>query len=233
MHSLRIKSRIEGGAFVWVLQKPALTWIANMSKSKLPGRPGVLSREEAWEIIAPHFSRLETCFHLAWKDWKAIRESVRCNLKTRARACIIHDRATYHARHLFTEVPEVRCAEHRGFLTIHIQERAEIRLKKLDAKLRSSNILTLFQKLYGMQFPLFGEDVFTTRLTAGYQMDKMNAEMERVVVTCQDGVNVLYFFDGNDGDAALFRRIEQSAQVSNDQPAPRVRAKKTKKASEQ
>ena len=153
------------------------------------------------------------------------------SLSARARASLIYDRAVHHAKRLFAEIPEVACVQRRGFLTALIGEKVEIRFKKLDKNRKSRNIPTQFQTLYGLQYPLFGEKDTATRLTAGYQLDTLQTCITATMIVCQVGKEVLYWLTADgDGLAENIRRFDSDTP---ELPAPKVRAKNSRKASEQ
>lgn len=201
-----------------------------MSDSQ-PDSLQLLSREEAANLLRPHVDLFDSCFRLAWADWEKLKPKTRSTLSARARASIIYDFAASHAKRLFEAREGVSLHEKRGFLTIHIGEKAEVRLKKLGRNRKSSNIQTKFQRDYGMQYPLFANEMNPTRLTAGYQLDLLQTGIENVLITCQKGKDLLWFMTVEEQSTGLIHRFE--VEATEEQPTPKVRAKNVKKASDQ
>lgn len=190
----------------------------------------VLPMDQAEEIVRPYFDAFDSCFRTAWDEWKSLPEKYVSSLTPRTRAAFINDRAVYHTKRLFADHEGARLVERRGFLTVLVGDKVEIRLKKLDHNKKTRNILTRFQRLYGSQRPLFGPDDDSTRLNAGYQLDTLQTKITATFVTCQVASDLIYWLSAQEGGAQGVHRFAPSPPQM---PTPKVRAKDVRKASEE
>src|SRR5437879_11553392 len=108
------------------------------------------TKEEAEEIVKPIADLLRQALQNAIGDWAALYEKVRHILSARTQSGIIHDHITHHARSLLGSLPGVKTFTRKGIFTVALTE-ADVRFKKLDAKLRSSNFRTTQQNRYSLQ----------------------------------------------------------------------------------
>ena len=112
-------------------------------------------------------------------------------LSPRSQSSIIHDHIVHHAKSLLAAIPGIKTFKQRGIFTVAIEESADLRFKKLDGKLRASNVRTKQSSLYSLQLRLNGfADL--PRLTAGYRLDHLRMALDRAVVTLQVGRSVRY-----------------------------------------
>jgi len=182
------------------------------------------TKEEAEEIVKPIADLLRQALQNAIEDWSALYENVRHVLSPRTQSGIIHDHITHHAKSLLGSIPGVKTFTRKGIFTVALIETADIRFKKLDAKLRSSNVRTQQHNRYSLQLSLDGfEDL--PRLTAGYILDDLRLALERAFVTLQVGRTVRYAIPlgGASGQAVLPFPNPITPPLA---PRSRVRAKK-------
>jgi len=156
-----------------------------------PEQVALPTKEEAEKIIEPFRFILHKALTDAVADWPKFYDKVRHILSSRSQSSIIHDHIVHHAKSLLAEIPGVKTFKQRGIFTVALDESADIRFKKLDSKLRASNVKTSQSNRYSFQLRLEGfADL--PRLTAGYVLDDLRLALARAVVTLQVGRSVLY-----------------------------------------
>lgn len=144
-----------------------------------------LAEEKARKILNPHLPKLADCFKSAWQKWDRLAEvapDLRYPLSARTRAGFIYDHICNEVRHQFEGVPGVTLVDSVGFLILTIENSLILRFKKLNKRDQSSNISTAQQERYIQQEPLPGLPE-GTRLTAGYILDKIQAQIDDIRVT--------------------------------------------------
>ena len=183
------------------------------------------TKEQAEAIVNPIKEPLRQAIKNAIDDWDSLYGGVRHILGARSQSNIIHDHIAHHAKELLASTPDVKTFKRKGIFTIAV-ESADIRIKKLDAKLRSNNVRTNQQTKYSLQLKLDGFSDLP-RLTAGYVLDNLRIALEKAVVTLQVGRTVRYVvpLTEESGQSILpfTRPVEPPAA-----PRKRVRAKRTR-----
>jgi hypothetical protein len=186
------------------------------------------SKEEAAEIVEPIAEQLRQAQENAINDWKISYEAMRHILSPRAQSIIIYDHIVHHAKILLASMPGVKAFISRGIFTVAVSGAADIRFKKLDRKLRSSNVRTNQQQRYSLQLSLEGfADL--PRLTAGYVLDDLRLALQGIYITLQVGRAVRYSIPLHDatGQQVLpFPKVRSSPPLPNQR---RVRVKKDSK----
>jgi len=191
----------------------------------------MITQEQAEAELAPYMATLRKCIQSGWENWVEfgrVAPALKAPVSTRGRANLISDWVCNTVRHEFARLRGVRIIEARGFPELIIKERYVIRFKKLDRKGRSRNILTKQQRDWfngQLSFPgMSPEDV--SRLVAGYILDLLGTEMERVLVTCPIGASGVAWSINLDSPSAS-NVIELHRSVKAPKP-PAVRSKKRK-----
>ena len=142
-------------------------------------------------IVEPIREVLRQALSNAVTDWPKLYEKVLHILSPRSQSSIIHDHIVHHAKSLLAAIPGIKTFKQRGIFTVAVEESADLRFKKLDGKLRSSNVRTKQSSRYSLQLRLDGfADL--PRLTAGYLLDDLRMALDRAVVTLQVGRTVRY-----------------------------------------
>jgi hypothetical protein len=182
------------------------------------------TKEEAEKIVEPVREALRQALSKAIEDWPKYYEKVRHILGSRSQSSIIHDHIVHHAKSFLTTIPGVKSFRQRGIFTVAIKESADVRFKKLDGKLRSSNVSTKQNNRYSLQLRLDGFPDLP-RLTAGYVLDDLRMALSRAVVTLQVGRTVRYAISLS-GDSGQQVMAFPSPAIPPAEPSRRVRAKK-------
>ena len=184
------------------------------------------TKEQAEEIVKPIKEALREAIKSAVDDWASLYGNARHILGARSQSSILHDHIAHHARALLACVPGVKTFTRRGIFTIAV-ESADIRIKKLDGKLRSNNVRTNQQAKYSLQLKLDGFPNLP-RLTAGYVLDDLRIALAQAVVTLQVGRTVRYAvpLTEESGQTILpFQRADETPTTTR----KRVRAKTVKR----
>lgn len=186
-----------------------------------------VSEDEARKILEPYLTTLVNCIKAPWQKWERLNEiapDLRFPLTARTRACFIYDHICYEIKHQFAGISHATIDDHRGFLLLNIENLLLVRFKKLNSSYQSSNITTDQQNRYNCQLELPGIPNAAARVTAGYLLDKIQAQIRDIRVTFpvgSNGRNVLWSF------SILGTAIEAiQPEIGFEEPAkPRVKAK--------
>jgi hypothetical protein len=154
---------------------------------------GNLTQEEAEREIEPFANRFVEVWMCAWRQWQALPADFRGHMHPRTRANIVHDLAVGAARLAFPHTDSTECCERLGFFKIYIGERIVVRLKRLDGEHLACNIATGQQKSYYTHRPINGVREGYTRLTIGYTLNATCLEIESIVVSLQNGLEILVY----------------------------------------
>ena len=155
------------------------------------------TQEGAEELIGPELANLILESVLAgFKDYSenvSDKSRTICSLATKA--SFINDHMIHHARRLMDGHPDVNFLPRNGRTHLLIRQQVEIKLKKLNNRRRSSNILTKAVWKYNNQLPLpFFPQLelpdfinLITHLIAGYQDNRLKTGVEAVYIVCPLG----------------------------------------------
>lgn len=146
------------------------------------------SRDTAQEFLAPYEGTLRECIEAgfeAWRQFGRLDAKLRQPLDNRARACFIFSHIVFAVRQRFAETRGVRIMQKRGFPELVIKGRYVIRFKKLDSRGRARNFATTQNRLWFEQHAELPEmPPRAVRLVAGYVLDLLGTQIERVLVIC-------------------------------------------------
>lgn len=187
------------------------------------------SKAEAELIVAPIADQFKQVFKKAAEDWIGLYAGVRHILSPRSRSAIFHDHIVYHAKTVFASTAGIRSFMQRGIFTVSVSDKVDFRFKKLDRKLRASNVSTKQSQRYSLQLRLDGfEDL--PRLTAGYTLDDLQLALATMCVTLQVGRRVEYIVDLNADSGQQL--IPFPVPTTRPSTKPRVRPKQSTKITE-
>lgn len=154
-----------------------------------------LSEDEAKTILERLFPYFWQIVLAAWQDWEKIPPAQRLKIGARARANNIYDFIAFHARFILGKVPGCNIIDHRGLMVLGVDGRAIVRFKKLRDDKRTSNIMTQQQMLFSTGKELPGMPPKAGRLVVGYLLNLTATGIEALLVTCQQGTRLEYYFD--------------------------------------
>lgn len=155
------------------------------------------TQKKAGELIGPELAYLILESILAgFKDYSenvSDKSRTICSLATKA--YFINDHMIHRARELMGNHPDVSFVSRNGRPHLLIKKQVEIKLKKLNNRRGSSNILTEAVWKYNNQLPLpFSPQLELpdfinpiTHLIAGYQTNRLKTGVEAVYIVCPLG----------------------------------------------
>jgi hypothetical protein len=150
-------------------------------------RRGLLSRTEAWEVLGPYADQLHGWLQDAW-DWvRAIltQDPERdATLDSSTVAGMVSDRFAFLLEAELDEDHQVQLARTGRMLRATIDGQVTLRFKKLDRRLRSSNIDTHNQENIYCQHLLGNFGVRPTNVTFGYVASPTGTAIAAVHFTC-------------------------------------------------
>jgi hypothetical protein len=155
-----------------------------------------LDRAACNDLLAPHLPALEQCFRNAWNRWSVWLKELDgspADISARTRANIVYDFIVAEAKKLFQGTKDVRTRQERGFLIVHFNDRLALRFKKFrDKSFKTSGISTRQAELFHQQALDFGDEFQPfTHLVAGYLLDDLALDMNKLAVTCtMDGTHL-------------------------------------------
>lgn len=191
------------------------------------------SKETALEHLAPYKEALRECIEAgfnAWRELGRLAMQLRIPLDARARASFIFCHIVFVVRQRFSDVPGVRLMEKRGFPELVIKGRFVIRFKKLDKKGRARNASTKQTRLWYGQFDLPDMPPEAVKLVAGYVLDLLGTEIERVLVICPVSTSAVeWMVDLGEPGAATIVEMPRRPKKPK---SPPVRSTKREKSEE-
>ena len=147
----------------------------------------VVNQEEAERISAPYLSMLRGCIE---DGLRAVESHEKSDPEfflvypAGPRATIVFWQIVHRAETRFQEVEGSSVSHNRGFLTILVADKLEIRFKKLNRKGLSRNYPTKAQGRYSLQLRLAGMEEPTHQ--AGYQLNK-DGSLRDILMVCPRG----------------------------------------------
>jgi hypothetical protein len=152
----------------------------------------ILSKEEAANLLRPHFADFRSIEDGAWQKWMSLTE--RHKLDNRARANIVHCFIVDMALEKFSKVKGTKAVRGGNTFWLYIGDHIKTRFKKLDRKKLYRNYPTLTQLKLALQGNIPGI-LPGTYLTLGYLLDDLEQNIEQHLVTLQIGKRVIYEID--------------------------------------
>jgi hypothetical protein len=185
----------------------------------------ILPEEPARELLEPHAPLIRECiddgFQVVASKATADPEFFR-PYRAGALATFVYWQIVHRVQTRFQGVDGVDISTNRGFLTILISEKLEIRFKKFNRDRRSSNYPTRHHLMYSFQLRLTGMEE-PTRITAGYQLDPLGM-IKDIIVTCPRGnQNEWWFSLGTPSDPTLPHPAAKPSPP--DDKTPKIRPK--------
>jgi hypothetical protein len=158
----------------------------------------VSSLKTTTDDLGPHIKTLETCIRAALGEFVTDYAGRRHKLSKRSEASIINDLMVNHCEGAFGSARDNGGAVgvHRSGnrrLVLFEAGQYQVKLKKLDATLRTRNIQTqaVFNFIWQAKQMTFEEIQEPTNLHAGYQViDDAALTTARIWVTCPDGATI-------------------------------------------
>ncbi|NHA68770.1 hypothetical protein [Phycicoccus flavus] len=194
---------------------------------------GPLSRSEVHSIVTPHMSALESAFHRAWGRWQGLVSDPRhasATISARSRASLLSDFIALEVTAEFRGKSAARLRKRHGVLLLILDDRVVLRFKKFrDAALNTSDNRTQATLAFDEQALVSAGDLQPiTHLVAGYRLDGLALELDRLAITCR--VDGAHHWEPIDITPAPSR---PSAVVPPNSAAPRARVKSARKEAQE
>lgn len=141
------------------------------------------SQDQIIEAIQSELPLLYDCIRKAWATYQqGYPEALKQHHTTRSRASLVHDHAVAFAREAFESRVGTYCQEVNKLFLVCFANGIVVRFKKLDEKLRASNIATQQCMDFMTQVPLpFIDDA--VNLHVGYRLNRLQTDIEGVYIT--------------------------------------------------
>lgn len=143
-----------------------------------------IQREEAKNVLAPHFPLLRSCIHDAWAQ--SLTVPFRHHFKSRTKSCIVHDLIIAQVKERFVSIEGVSLAQTKHYLFLKVGNYL-IRFKKLDINRLPMNYSTqqaVALECQELTLPGMEDHIL---LNAGYRTDTLGIKIAAVFLTCQRG----------------------------------------------
>ncbi|MCK5608768.1 hypothetical protein KAR91_43220 [Candidatus Pacearchaeota archaeon] len=151
-----------------------------------------MTRAEAEEVIGSHVGQIGDCIRYGWgaNQQMAMKDPDTCKaFGVRTRACMVHDLIVEKAKAIFRGAAGVMTYMEEGIFTVDFYGKLRLRFKKLNTDLRPHNIPTKQQQMFGQQ-TLFGPE--STKVTAGYVLDRTELSIAAMHIVCWDNNEKLW-----------------------------------------
>lgn len=151
---------------------------------------GPLSRAETVALLDPHLEDLGACFERAWarwRNWLSKIEGSPADVSARSRASALNDMIAAEVFRTFAPRADVRFRRRYGVLFMIVRDRLVLRFKKYKSRaLRTCVNATDAARAFEGQL-LFSDALArpVTHAVAGYLLDQMALDFERLAITCR------------------------------------------------
>jgi hypothetical protein len=143
--------------------------------------------DEAEEILRPYYGDIVAVIRCGWRAWKQEPPEKSARKSRRTRATWVHDEMTEEARRRFDDCSGVHVAEVHGFITLTFDNRLILRFKKFQGRrLLTSGVRTWQRNRFQYQ-QLTVEGIRITTVVAGYLLDDVEQELEKIAIVCPNG----------------------------------------------
>lgn len=197
----------------------------------------VISKDGAWKIIQPWKEDLVDSFLHGWSSYCELASAApkqAAAFEARTRASIVHDLVV---RDMFSrfekrESDGIRLCAESNTLYLILDELIAIRLKKLGKDGKPKNSKTDRQRNWDLQaIQLPGMPPEATNSSAGYQLNGLQTEIEKISVTCynyhrHEWTFVLFKTDDGTQSLAFPEPTDLPGEPKKSIVIPKVRPKK-------
>ena len=150
-----------------------------------------ITPEEAETLLKPLLPELLMSHQEALEYWHTCVQTMpRLGLddtKNQARARVISNFIAAEVKAKFSEREGLTLTDDSGFVIMVINKKIAVRFKKLDRKLRPSNILTRQQQNFATQGLLPGFPPEATNLTFGHKLNSTGTDFDGFWLQCPRG----------------------------------------------
>lgn len=148
------------------------------------------SPEAIQQALEPYMGALWACAAGGVFDYLSLDPQHRAIDSARTRANRIYDFMLHRARREFAGVPQVRFIERRGLVSLLIEDRFNIRFKKLNKRYLPSNYPTqqAIQMLHQVELDL-PDLPPVIKLIVGYRLNDLQTNLQGVYLVCPAGLH--------------------------------------------
>jgi hypothetical protein len=184
----------------------------------------VHSREDAQRILGPYNEVFSDIAYSAIGDYRNSDSLAQARHTRRSKSSIINDYMVHHAKEKLTGLPGIQFVQVRGGTRIIVGNEFQVRLKKLDDRLRSSNVPTqlVMDFLFQVQALLPGMPDRLTNVVVGYQWNALQTEPKGVYIVCPRGLHNEWVIP-LPSRAALAERVPEYLRAGDEVPPRRIR----------
>lgn len=151
----------------------------------------LLDHSEAETILTPYLDLLDNVIQSAFDRYHSLED--KHEHTPRSRASLIHDFIVINAEKEFSGKQGIECYYTYGLFTVSFYDKVMVRFKKLDSRMKASNIPThqalCFETQEQLSFPSFPQQ---TTVTAGYIPSSTWTEIVQKVITCYKNKKLLW-----------------------------------------
>jgi len=159
---------------------------------------GLLTRDQAIQLVGPLKQPLANCWQFAWRDWDALPEEFRARVSASpiARANVLNALAVSYAKELLPAGVGIEPCDDLHFFKIYVTQgplAAVLRFNGLGRDGAVHNINSSDQKHdYFCNLPIAGLRNDVTRLTVGYSVDPSKSRIQDITISLQIGEDLIY-----------------------------------------
>lgn len=149
----------------------------------------MITLEEARAILSPFLERIESCIASAIEEYNKMDAQTRSKFKKRTKANIINDFMAFNAATELEGLPGLLFSRRHQTFSVFIGDSFQLRFKKLDYRLRPSNIPTrrIVQLMNQTQAQLPDMPSPVTHVIAGYVWNDLQTAIKDVYIICPRG----------------------------------------------
>jgi hypothetical protein len=139
--------------------------------------------EEAQSLISPYELAILEAVRAGWQGYVERYQPNGYELSTRSRSNIVRDLIVRQLERAFDEIRLTGFLTVRGLTVLCLENRAVLRVKKLDGRLRSRNIPTRQAINYVCQAEIEGLPPGAERFNIGYRLNSMGTGIAGAFIT--------------------------------------------------
>ncbi len=160
----------------------------------------ILNRNDATEVLTPHYNKIVTAIYAAFQDYLdcleiATSKGLKVDWSKRTIAGMVHDFTRTRIKEQFAGELEIEARDFKKIFGLKICDKLFIRFKKINNDFTTSNIQTLQTKQYSNQHDIEGFPLAPTLLFAGYMPDATWSSIKNIYLMCKQGKNLIWQID--------------------------------------
>lgn len=179
--------------------------------------------DDVANFLAPFLNDIWDCVAAAIKEYHALTPAQKAIYRPRTRASIIHDNIVHNVTKRLAEVPGILFMNRKGRFSILIEDKFEMRFKKFDRHMRTSNIPTrqtwdFIHQVQSLQSVMLDLPDPLVNLNAGYQWNALQTDIQGVFIVCPNGHRNDWVLEITGPDAPTMVQAPEDGIGPTDQP---------------